>query len=61
MPKISVIIPAYNDERYISRCLDSFICQTFSDMEIIVVDDGSTDSTPNISEIKNRELQEIML
>ena len=50
MPKISVIIPAYNDERYISRCLDSFICQTFSDMEIIVVDDGSTDSTPNILE-----------
>lgn len=45
MCKISVIIPAYNVEKYIDECIDSLINQTFKDFEIIVVDDGSTDST----------------
>ena len=45
MPKISIIIPIYNGEKYISRCLDSILNQTFSDYEIVIVDDGSTDST----------------
>lgn len=43
--KISVIIPAYNVEKYINRCLESIISQTLKDIEIIVVNDGSTDST----------------
>lgn len=43
--KLSVIIPAYNTEEYISRCLDSLVNQTLRDMEIIVVNDGSTDNT----------------
>ena len=47
-PKISVIIPVYNTERYLSRCLDSLIHQTFSDIEIICVDDGSTDGSWDI-------------
>ena len=48
MPKISIIIPVYNDELYLKRCLDSLINQTLKEIEIIVVDDGSTDNTPQI-------------
>ena len=48
MPKISVLIPAYNVERYVARCLDSVIGQTFPDLEIIIVNDGSTDGTASI-------------
>lgn len=44
-PKISIIIPSYNEENNISRCLDSLINQTFKDFEILCVDDGSTDKT----------------
>lgn len=43
--KVSTIIIAYNIEKYIEKCLDSLINQTFKDLEIIVVNDGSTDST----------------
>lgn len=45
MPFVSLIIPLYNAEKYIRRCLDSAMQQTFSDMEIIVVNDGSEDSS----------------
>ncbi len=48
MPTLSVIVTAYNIERYIAQCLDSVINQTLSDIEIIVVDDGSTDGTAQI-------------
>lgn len=47
--KISVIIPAYNSEETIARALDSVISQNYSNLEIIVIDDGSTDSTYDIS------------
>lgn len=45
MATISIIVPVYNDPINIKRCLNSLITQTFSDIEIIVVDDGSTDNT----------------
>ena len=48
MPKISVIVPVYNVERYLEECLNSIINQTFSDIEIICVNDGSTDNSAEI-------------
>ena len=48
MPKISVITPCYNGEKYISLTLDSMLDQTFTDWEHVVVDDGSTDNSAQI-------------
>ena len=47
-PLISVIIPVHNGERYLEQCLDSAIAQSLSEIEVIVVDDASTDRTPEI-------------
>ncbi len=46
--KVSVLIPVYNSQAYISRCLDSIIAQTYSEWEIVCIDDGSSDSSPLI-------------
>ena len=43
--KISVIVPIYNTEKYLHKCIDSILNQTFKDLEVILVDDGSTDSS----------------
>ncbi|MBP3463609.1 MAG: glycosyltransferase [Clostridia bacterium] len=50
MPKLSVIVPIYNAEKYIERCLKSILSQTFKDLEIILVNDGSTDNSQEIIE-----------
>ena len=48
MPRISVIIPAYNAQTYLNKCVDSILNQSFKEFELIIVDDGSTDDTAKI-------------
>ncbi len=45
---ISVIVPVYNVEKYLDRCIKSIVCQTYSDFELILVDDGSSDNCPKM-------------
>lgn len=47
-PLISIIVPAYNAEKYIHRCIDSILSQTFIDFELLIINDGSTDGTKKI-------------
>ena len=58
MPKISVIVPVYNTSKYLSKCIDSLINQTFDDYEIIFINDGSTDNSANvIKKYKNSKIK----
>ncbi len=54
MPKVSVIVPVYNMEKYVGECLDSILRQTLADIEVIAINDGSTDASLRIL----REYQE---
>lgn len=47
-PKISVIVPVYNAEKYLHRCIESILNQTFEDFEVLLINDGSTDQSPAI-------------
>lgn len=47
-PKISIIVPVYNAEKYLSRCIDSVLAQIFTDFELLLIDDGSKDNSGNI-------------
>jgi glycosyltransferase involved in cell wall biosynthesis len=53
-PKVSVVIPAYNHERFIGEAIDSVLSQSFHDLELIVVDDGSTDASAEIAQERAR-------
>lgn len=56
MPKISIIIPVYNVEKYLSICLDSILAQSFTDFEVICINDGSDDKSLEIlNEYKNKD------
>ncbi|MFQ6739306.1 MAG: glycosyltransferase family 2 protein, partial [Alphaproteobacteria bacterium] len=48
MDKVSVIIPVYNTEKFLPQCLNSIIYQTYKNLEIIIVNDGSTDNSDEI-------------
>lgn len=50
MPRISVLMPVYNGEKYLQLAINSILSQTFRDFEFIIIDDGSTDRTPRILE-----------
>lgn len=50
MPKISVLVPIYNVEKYLEQCLESICNQSFTDFEVICIDDGSTDQSAGISD-----------
>lgn len=60
-PEISVIIPIYNGEKYLKECLDSVINQTFKDIEIICVNDGSTDDTSKILNFYSKKDNRIII
>ena len=44
MPKITIIVPVYNVEKYLKECLDSLVSQTIDNIEVICINDGSTDN-----------------
>jgi len=47
-PKVSIIVPVYNVDKYLIKCIESVLAQTFTDFELILIDDGSTDNSTNI-------------
>lgn len=59
MKKLSVIVPTYNVEQYISECIESILNQSYSSIEIILIDDGSQDQTPQICKEYERKYDNI--
>ena len=59
-PKVSIIIPVYNSERYIERCINSILNNTYKNIEIIIINDGSTDSSEKIILQLKKENDEII-
>lgn len=48
-PRLTVVVPLYNVEEYLGACLDSLAGQTLTDLEVVMVDDGSTDGSPDVA------------
>ena len=61
LPKISIIVPVYNVENYVSKCIESIINQTYKNLEIIIVNDGSTDRSGDICEYYAKQDDRIIL
>ena len=51
MPRLSIVVPVYKAEQYISSCVDSILQQKYRDFELILVDDGSPDRCPDICDL----------
>ena len=47
-PDISIIVPVYNSGKWLNRCIDSILAQTYADFEVLLINDGSTDNSPAI-------------
>ena len=60
-PRVSIIVPVKNEERFIRNCIESCINSTYSNKEIIVVDDGSTDKTPEVLDEISREANNVLI
>lgn len=59
---ISIIVPVYNAEKYLNKCIDSILCQTFAEFELILVDDGSKDRSPSmLDEYKNQDHRVVVI
>ena len=61
-PLISVVVPIYNVDKYLDRCVESIIKQTYTNLEIILVDDGSSDNSPQICDnwnVKDKRIKVI--
>lgn len=61
IPKVSIIVPAFNVEKYIAKCLNSILKQTYKDYEVLIINDGSTDNTPVICEQFAKQHPEITI
>ena len=48
MPKVSIVIPVYNMQKYLDKCMQGIFSQTLEDIEIVLVDDGSSDDSPRL-------------
>ena len=58
--KVSIIVPVYNTEKYIDRCIQSILSQNYSDIELILINDGSTDSSGTICEKYSKEYKNVI-
>lgn len=56
IPKISVVVPVYKVQTYLQECIDSILSQTFTDFELILVNDGSTDNCRAICDVSTNPL-----
>ena len=60
-PLVSCIVPVYNVEKYLNQCIESIVNQTYKNIEIILIDDGSTDTSPEICDTWEKKDERIIV